>query len=364
MTSRKDGAPADGEPDLGQRLLALVEAMAAARDRDRALDLVCAAAADVAGGGEARVHVLDVTGNFLVRVAPRGLAAEPPLPLYPHGTPDMAEPRAWCAFTGEPALVPDARHAGTWDCARIQRRDAEAGRPTGSIIACALRSAGRTVGVLELAGPPAEDAQALRALLPRLLPVAFQAATISANRTLEARNEELVARLARLSGEADDTLAREQQGRLATASREGGLISGSPQMAAALDLMGKVAATPVPVLILGETGTGKEVAARSIHAMSPRRDAAFVPQNCAAVPAELLESELFGYRRGAFTGATADKPGLFELADRRHAVSRRDRRHAAGAPGQAAARFAGWRGARAGRDQGPQARRAHPGRDA
>jgi len=80
------------------------------------------------------------------------------------------------------------------------------------------------------------------------------------------------------------------------------------------EVLGKVADTTVTVLIQGETGTGKEMVARAIHNASPRRAAPFVPINCAAIPDALLEGELFGYRRGAFTGATEDKVGLIETA--------------------------------------------------
>jgi two-component system response regulator HydG len=75
-----------------------------------------------------------------------------------------------------------------------------------------------------------------------------------------------------------------------------------------------IARTSAPVVLLGETGTGKEVIARALHHGSPRRANPFVPVNCGAIPGELLESELFGHVRGAFSGAVADKPGLFETA--------------------------------------------------
>lgn len=75
------------------------------------------------------------------------------------------------------------------------------------------------------------------------------------------------------------------------------------------------AKTDFPVLITGESGTGKEVVAREVHRMSPRSDKPFLVQNCSAIPDSLLESELFGYRKGAFTGANKDKIGLFEAAD-------------------------------------------------
>ncbi len=89
----------------------------------------------------------------------------------------------------------------------------------------------------------------------------------------------------------------------------------SPQMREIQGIVEQAARADVTVLICGETGVGKELIARSIHVHSPRRRAPFVKVNCAAVPRELLESELFGHERGAFTGAHQRKPGRFELAD-------------------------------------------------
>lgn len=95
----------------------------------------------------------------------------------------------------------------------------------------------------------------------------------------------------------------------------GDLSSHSPAMMRVLEMLPPVAASPSTVLVLGETGTGKELIARTIHQLSPRKKEAFIAVNCGALPDTLLESELFGYKAGAFTGAAKDKPGRFALAE-------------------------------------------------
>jgi formate hydrogenlyase transcriptional activator len=94
------------------------------------------------------------------------------------------------------------------------------------------------------------------------------------------------------------------------------VIGNSPALEAVLEQVERVAPTGSTVLIQGETGTGKELIARAIHNISPRCGRAFVKLNCAAIPLDLLESELFGHEKGAFTGAIAQKIGRFELADK------------------------------------------------
>ena len=113
-------------------------------------------------------------------------------------------------------------------------------------------------------------------------------------------------------------LARENQ-RLRENIRDryklGPIIGKSKVMQKVYELILRAAGTSANVIIYGESGTGKELVAKAVHEMSDRLDQPFVPVNCGAIPAALMESEFFGYRKGAFTGADKDKPGLFERAD-------------------------------------------------
>ena len=93
------------------------------------------------------------------------------------------------------------------------------------------------------------------------------------------------------------------------------LIGSHPLILKIEELIKRLTATDATVLVMGESGTGKELVARAIHALSPRADHPFIPVNCGAIPAELLESEIFGHERGAFTGAIAARAGMFQLAD-------------------------------------------------
>ena len=110
-----------------------------------------------------------------------------------------------------------------------------------------------------------------------------------------------------------DTIERNDQA--SSPRRFEQLIGNSPALEEALEHVARVAPTDSTVLILGETGTGKELIARAIHNMSSRCGRPFVKLNCAAIPLDLLESELFGHEKGAFTGAIAQKLGRFEMAD-------------------------------------------------
>jgi PAS domain S-box-containing protein len=118
---------------------------------------------------------------------------------------------------------------------------------------------------------------------------------------------------------ASEAHLRKENLRLRSSIREAGrfgrIIGKSPSMQDVFEIVLKAADTNANVIIYGESGTGKELVAHTIHDLSERRQGRFVPVNCGAIPENLLESEFFGYRRGAFTGATKDKPGLLAEAD-------------------------------------------------
>jgi two-component system response regulator HupR/HoxA len=134
------------------------------------------------------------------------------------------------------------------------------------------------------------------------------------NYRLNAENTELAAALAVANEKlrAENLFLRREVERQYSFDQ---IIGSSQAMQRVFDVMEKVAQTDATVLLSGETGTGKDMVARAVHYAGQRKDARFVAQNCGALPDTLLESELFGHKRGAFTGAHQDKKGLFEIAD-------------------------------------------------
>ncbi|TCK70800.1 sigma-54 dependent transcriptional regulator [Acidipila rosea] len=146
-------------------------------------------------------------------------------------------------------------------------------------------------------------------IAPPSAETAFEAARLGAQRMLTLPLDEKQLSQDIFSIPAADNGAGKQTG------AELASFSSSARMQEILETVGKVATTSATVLIRGESGVGKELVARMIYSQSARRDRPFVKVNCAAIPHELLESELFGYEAGAFTGAQQPKPGKFELAD-------------------------------------------------
>ena len=165
---------------------------------------------------------------------------------------------------------------------------------------------------------------ALQARLARLPPVMVLTAFSSAGNTIEAMRLGAFDHLAKpISREAvREVLERALQQQTAAlpsaaaaADDDSDLIGPSQAMREVHKRIGLAAANSMPVLVLGETGTGKEMVARALHRHSARAGQPFVAVNCSAIPKELLESELFGHVRGAFTGATGERPGCFRAAD-------------------------------------------------
>ncbi|HEY1102830.1 MAG TPA: sigma 54-interacting transcriptional regulator [Burkholderiaceae bacterium] len=204
--------------------------------------------------------------------------------------------------TGQPILVQDV-HAESQFLGRSVRRD-QLQRDGATFIALPIEVNHHTVGVLACHREPSRrrrfnDDIALMRILATLLGqiLQLQALLQDKTRALEARN-------AMLNRALDAAAGRY------------GIIGTSPALLQALGELERVSQAQASVLLLGESGTGKELFARALHLASQRRDAPFIKVNCAAIPETLFESELFGYERGAFTGAAGARAGWFEQADR------------------------------------------------
>jgi formate hydrogenlyase transcriptional activator len=211
-------------------------------------------------------------------------------------------PSGICFTTAQPLLARGAE-IDRFPNEIIRRLRAEG---VQTICCVPLITQGRTFGTLNLASRH-EDAfphQDVELLLQVAAQIAIAVENALAFKKIDALKDKL----------AEERLYLEEEIRSEFNFEE--IIGDSPALKRALAQVEVVAPAGTAVLITGETGTGKELIARAIHNLSPRRERTFVKINCAAIPSGLLESELFGHERGAFTGALAKKIGRFELADR------------------------------------------------
>jgi formate hydrogenlyase transcriptional activator len=215
------------------------------------------------------------------------------------GLPGTAAGRA--VVSREPVVVESVRSEG----GRFSDEARLAALGYGSLAAFPLLFEGQVLGVLEIAHPPQAG------LLDCCFDVARRVAQLVAIALHNSLLVEEVRRLNRLLGK-ENTLLKEELRRIRSDAR---YVAESAPMRAVVEQVRRVAPSETTVLVRGETGTGKEGLARMVHDLSPRFEKPFVPVNLAAIPEGLVESELFGHEKGAFTGAVRRRPGRFEQAD-------------------------------------------------
>lgn len=310
--SRADEAP-ESEAALVEADRPLVDAalkLASSRDAETMCATVLELLHEAFDVHASWILLHDRRSNRLVTAATRGSAAEA------YRDVDIPPDRGivGLAFSrGEPVFVPDVKAETRWfDPDRVQR----SGLP--SIVTVPLLNADEKLGVIGFYsprfGPDAVPSASDRALLRGFGALATIA--VSNARLLQALGSERRER-ARVSRHRRELLSevRHLRGEVRHAGAFGHMVGRSQRFREVLEQVSLVAPSDASVLLLGETGTGKELIARAIHESSRRARQILVAVNCAALPPTLIESELFGHEKGAFTGAVERKPGKFELAD-------------------------------------------------
>ncbi len=307
-----------------EELLDLTATLATERRLETLLAGLNTAARRLIGAETARIFLLDRVGRELHCVQSQhdgetDRAAARTIQLFKSdGGYNLTDPSAFAVITGRLVDIQNVYAYSGYEFGAVYEDDRYSGRRTCTFTAVALRSAtAATLGVLQLVNTRSTDSGEIGAMSAQrkraLHALAVHGAAAIANARLFEENRQLIRQLDRANAE----LAEEntELRTVVSATTAGTTVIGdSPAMRASLDLARRAAGSRVPVLLLGETGTGKEVFARLVHASSPRKARPMIAQNCASLPEALLESELFGHRRGAFSGAIADKKGLVQEA--------------------------------------------------
>lgn len=307
-------------------LLEIMTAISIEKDLDRLLQTILSTARELTNAESGRIYILDPSGRHLVCQlvqddrADDAVAENKPIPLYLNSRPNSRDLCAYCAFAGEPVRVDDVPASGAFEFSDRLRADQLLAHHTQSLLVAPLnRPHEFTVGVLELANALHPESSAripFREDQERLVQAfASQAAVSINNARLHDENRRLI-KVLDASNRSLEEENRKLRRRVHARCDFSEIIGSSPPMLQVFDLIEKITDTETTILISGETGVGKELIAQAIHGNGPRSARPFIAQNCAALPEHLLESELFGYRKGAFTGADRDRAGLFEAANR------------------------------------------------
>jgi DNA-binding NtrC family response regulator len=297
------------------RLVEVALAMEQERDIDRLSELALDAAIAVTGAERGILLLLDRTGGYKPAARRHVDGAAQVDELI-----DLSSTAARLALeAGEVVAVNEVRRDP-----RLSER-ASVALDVSSLLCAPIHARGERQGAIYLdrraRGRPfnrqsVDAARAIGGMLASALLNARIIADLEArSRDLEAARDELSVALARRTVERDDMSRRLADLRDVVPAGSDGLVGRAPSMLRLRNVIRRVAASDVPVLVSGETGTGKELVARAIHAASARRDRPFVAVNCGALSENLLAAELFGAERGAYTGATTSRPGVFVAAD-------------------------------------------------
>jgi sigma-54-dependent transcriptional regulator len=307
-----------------EELIKITTSLLTERDLNRLLNMILTSARTLTHSEAGRVYVLDNTKRYLYpevcqneKVSTEKMSM-PNIPVSVAERLNTANVCIYAASSGKLLRIDDVYHYFGFDFSDIYEYDRRESYRTHSLMTVPLRNhEGITIGVLQLINPRDPENNTLTVYpveIENLVNAFASQAAVALN------NVQLIEDNQHLIGVLDNTnriLEMENSrlmSRIIEQSRFNNIIGEAPAMQKVFSMMKKVGDSQATVLLLGETGTGKELFAHAVHNTGPRKKNEFIAQNCAALPESLLESELFGYVKGAFTGANSDKKGLIELA--------------------------------------------------
>ncbi len=305
-------------------VLDVTQAIARERELSKQLNIIGQAARKMASAEACCVYLFDRTHQYLVPAVRIGELIDHPkinlakISVSNIKASDLIEIVVYCAVTGQLVNVENIYEYTGFNFHELYLNDRITGKRTQSLLVIPLadRGGGNT-GVMTLFNHKLHEKDGVKsfplALEDLMRGVAAIAAISISNSLLFSEKQMLI----KQQDELNASLIVENQqlkGRIYKTLQLDKIIGRSAAMEKVFGLIDKVASSTATIFLTGETGTGKELFAATIHENSPVREGKFIAQNCAAFPPDLLESEMFGYRKGAFSGAHVDKKGLFEEA--------------------------------------------------